>query len=158
MYQLIYSSVIRKTCTEADISKMLLRSQSQNLQNGITGCIVYHNGEFLHLIEGDKKSVTDLFKRITGDTRHVHVNFLFDSEVDERTFNYSYISGEQLASINALQETLMLSCAQLVELKKTAINKSTAIKFYWEMVHNLCDTTPVKAGLSSHMFQPIYVG
>ena len=47
--------------TPENISALLLKSKTYNQANAITGCLLYYGDEFIQLIEGDQKTVQDLY-------------------------------------------------------------------------------------------------
>ena len=87
MYSLIYRSVAKDSFNKALIYKMLSEARDFNATHGITGCLLYHKGHFIQLLEGDEKEVTTLFKRIEQDQRHKSVELLEEEEIKERIFS-----------------------------------------------------------------------
>jgi hypothetical protein len=55
---------------------MLLKAKQSNKVQEITGCIVYHNMQFIQLIEGDKDHIESLYSSIQADKRHYEVQTL----------------------------------------------------------------------------------
>ena len=76
MHELIYSSTTVKPMTPENISALLLKSKTYNQANAITGCLLYYGDEFIQLIEGDQKTVQDLYQRIIKGPRHTDIIFL----------------------------------------------------------------------------------
>ena len=86
MFELIYSSVANPDLTHDDISDILVEAREFNLNNNISGCLLFHNNEFIQILEGDKKVVQELFEKIRQDKRHQHVTLLAEEETSERVF------------------------------------------------------------------------
>ena len=61
MIELVYYSLASENLSSEDVSAMLKNSRKFNSKNNITGCLLYHNSEFLQILEGEKKVVLDLF-------------------------------------------------------------------------------------------------
>ncbi len=76
MHELIYSSTTVQAMTPKSISALLLKSRTYNQTNAITGCLLYYGDAFIQLIEGDEKTVQDLYQRIIKDPRHTDIIFL----------------------------------------------------------------------------------
>jgi hypothetical protein len=76
MFHLIYTSQSRQPFSDADLKKLLMRARSNNEKIGATGMLIYHDGAFLQALEGDERSVREVFKRIERDARHTGVAIL----------------------------------------------------------------------------------
>lgn len=87
MYSVLYRSVAEPDFSKEDIYKMLSYARAYNNSNGITGCLLYHRGQFLQLIEGEEEEVTALYNRIRQDPRHRMVTTLETRSDVHRIFN-----------------------------------------------------------------------
>ena len=87
MYSLIYRSVAKDTFDKPLIYKMLSEARDFNAMHGITGCLLYHKGQFIQLLEGEEAQVTSLYDRIKNDQRHDYVELLEEEEIAERIFS-----------------------------------------------------------------------
>lgn len=55
----------------------------------ITGALLYSNGFFLQVLEGNKEVITDLFLNIRKDKRHKNILLVLDQKIEKRIFeNY----------------------------------------------------------------------
>lgn len=61
-------------------------SRDRNAHDGITGALMFVNGVFVQVLEGEGPQVEATFERICRDTRHRRVVLLDLSEIDQRTF------------------------------------------------------------------------
>ncbi|NKI32064.1 BLUF domain-containing protein [Croceivirga thetidis] len=73
MYSIIYRSLAKPEFGKSDIYQMLSAARTNNEDLGITGCLLYHNNQFLQLLEGDQNQVTKLYQKILNDSRHSHI-------------------------------------------------------------------------------------
>lgn len=87
MYSLIYRSVARNSFDMPKIYKMLSEARDFNAIHSITGCLLYHRGQFIQLLEGAEAEVTSLYERIRHDPRHRLVELLEEEEIEERIFD-----------------------------------------------------------------------
>lgn len=87
MYSLIYRSVARESFSKPLIYKMLSEAREFNAAHGITGCLLYHKGQFIQLLEGAYSDVKSLYERIQKDDRHHQVEVLVEEEVSARIFD-----------------------------------------------------------------------
>lgn len=84
IYHLIYVSSARKPFDRPALDALLAQAREANARAGITGMLAYCGGNFMQLLEGQRKSVEDIFDRIARDPRHFDVTTLVDLETPER--------------------------------------------------------------------------
>ena len=95
------------------LEDILEQAQSNNASNGITGALVYVDGFFLQVLEGEKDSVLNLMQRISRDLRHESVTVLQEGEIPAAAFSdwtMAYVSAtaEQVARWAGLSGTTKL--------------------------------------------------
>ena len=61
MYEITYSSLVKKDVGPADISDILAKARIFNSKHNLTGCLLYYNHQFLQVLEGDKEIIQELF-------------------------------------------------------------------------------------------------
>ncbi len=87
MFRLIYLSTATKNkMSDSDLNNLLLKSQKANRSIDITGILLHKNGEFIQVLEGEKKSVLDLFEIIKKDKRHKNIIAFDQKKIDKRYF------------------------------------------------------------------------
>jgi hypothetical protein len=86
MYFLIYSSYAVPGLNEEELKSMLVQSRKRNKEHLVTGLLLYFDGKFLQLIEGEKQTIKQLYHNITNDGRHSGVLLLKDGDIDVRYF------------------------------------------------------------------------
>ena len=94
-FRLIYSSEAAPGLATPDLEGMLAESRIRNRVCGITGVLVFVDGAFLQILEGEKHDVLELMERIERDPRHHGVKVFHEEETDERAFaswNMAYLS------------------------------------------------------------------
>jgi FAD-dependent sensor of blue light len=85
-FRLIYSSEAAAGLAAVELEEMLAESRIRNLAHGITGVLLFVEGAFLQILEGEKNDVVDLMERIQRDPRHHDIKVFYEEEVDERAF------------------------------------------------------------------------
>lgn len=100
-YQVIYSSQATRPLTEVDLEAILADARAGNEQRGITGALVFIDGVFLQVLEGEKSDVLDLMRHIASDTRHSAVKVFHAAEIEAPTF-----SSWRMAQVDATAEQL----------------------------------------------------
>lgn len=86
-YQIIYSSVSSTPMELDELEELLEHAQQGNEEKGITGALVYVDGFFLQILEGEREGVLRLMKRISGDVRHETVTVLQEGEITSAAFS-----------------------------------------------------------------------
>jgi hypothetical protein len=112
-YQIIYSSEAATPMQTDDLQELLEHATRSNAAQGITGALIYADGTFLQILEGDKGLLQDLMARIRRDVRHESVVVLRESEVPTAIFGswkMAYVSAtpKQIAKwvgVNAANDT-----------------------------------------------------
>ena len=85
-YRLIYSSEATGEMARADLEQMLEESRVRNARRDITGVLVFVDGVFLQVLEGERDDVEDLMESIRRDPRHRNLKVFHEEESDRRTF------------------------------------------------------------------------
>lgn len=85
-YQLIYSSQATRAMSVEELEEILEDARAGNERRDITGVLVYVDGVFLQIIEGDRDEVLGLINSIRADSRHGTVTVFHEAEIWERTF------------------------------------------------------------------------
>lgn len=86
MFQLVYVSSARALFTAADLAALLAVARVRNAELGVTGMLVYHDGNFMQVLEGDREVVLELSRKIERDPRHHGFLRLLGRELPEREF------------------------------------------------------------------------
>ena len=86
LYELIYRSQAKTNTSEEDLKAILKTARSFNEKENITGCLLYHNQQFLQLLEGEFNILMELYERIKLDNRHEKIVLLHMRETDYRIY------------------------------------------------------------------------
>lgn len=86
MYYLIYASSATVPFSRADLTALLEISRRNNVEINVTGMLLYKDGNFLQMLEGEKENVMKLYDKISLDPRHTGVITILDGEEEERQF------------------------------------------------------------------------
>jgi len=104
---LIYFSTSVWLFEEEDLATILAQSRRNNAKAGVTGLLLYMNGNVIQVLEGNKEVVNALYKRIAQDQRHTHVVCVLNSPVDQRLFArwsmaYETLTASQFAEVESV--------------------------------------------------------
>jgi hypothetical protein len=83
----IYVSSAHRLLDEEEILEILTRSRRKNERLGITGLLLYRDGNFLQILEGPAAAVEELLDKIERDSRHRGMILLSRSNIEERQFS-----------------------------------------------------------------------
>lgn len=85
-FRIVYSSEASPGFGPAEIVEMLADSRVRNRAYGITGVLVFVDGVFLQVLEGDELDVVELMGRIERDPRHHDIRVFVREETEVRAF------------------------------------------------------------------------
>ena len=112
MYQLNYHSISKPELSCIDLDKILEKAIHVNSKKNITGCLIYHNNNFVQILEGKKEDVLSVYKKIKADERHHAVTLLWESSSNLRHFpdwNMAYHQPESEHIISFVNNLTLLS-------------------------------------------------
>ncbi len=127
VYTLLYLSTSINTDTAAyDLDKILTKSRENNKKKNITGVLVYANGVYLQVIEGNKDDIIELYKKIVSDSTHYGVIKIWEGYCEKRTFE-KWSMGFKLTSKDEITKHLLgtneVENSDFVELIKSEQTK-----------------------------------
>ncbi len=107
--QLAYVSSAAHLMSLDELTALLDQSRRKNDRLGITGMLLYKDGSFLQVLEGDPDAVRTLYQHIQRDERHIKVKTLFDEPVRARDFpqwsmGFQNLDGLDLARIDGYSD------------------------------------------------------
>jgi hypothetical protein len=105
----IYTSAASRAFTTSDIASLLEKARENNLRSGLTGMLLYTEGSFFQVLEGEADVVDALYAKILVDARHVQVTKVVSEPITKRVFDswsmgYSAATRAELASIPGLND------------------------------------------------------
>src|SRR4028118_510447 len=70
MFFLVYVSSATRPFSGEDLHILLETCRKNNAELGVTGMLLYKDGNFMQVLEGDEGAVRGLYERIAADPRH----------------------------------------------------------------------------------------
>lgn len=86
MFFIIYISSADKPFTKPELLSLLDKCHENNAKLEITGMLLYKDGNFMQVLEGEEETVRNLYNKITGDSRHHGAINLLQGNQPERQF------------------------------------------------------------------------
>ncbi len=85
-YFIVYVSSAPELLTDRELSDILTVSRRNNTRTGVSGALLYQDGNFIQVLEGEETTVRSLYRRIETDPRHHGVTELVDGDIAEPDF------------------------------------------------------------------------
>ncbi|SHJ85749.1 Sensors of blue-light using FAD [Hymenobacter daecheongensis DSM 21074] len=86
LHKIIYRSAAVRPFSPEQLRELLHAARRYNHAARISGLLLYAEGHFLQVLEGEPAAVQALYQRILADPRHTHVTTTFDGPVPQRAF------------------------------------------------------------------------
>jgi hypothetical protein len=83
---LVYISTAYKLLNQDELLDILTISRKNNQQRNLTGILLYGEGTFIQVLEGEEEILKETYKDIEADERHKNVIKMTEGELEERNF------------------------------------------------------------------------
>ncbi|HET6150885.1 MAG TPA: BLUF domain-containing protein [Polyangia bacterium] len=84
--EIIYASASRQPFSPRQLTELLAKARASNQALAVSGLLLYHQGSFLQVLEGEDSVLSALYERITKDPRHHRCMVVKRSTVMQRSF------------------------------------------------------------------------
>jgi hypothetical protein len=111
MFFSIYASSAVDLFSEKELLELLEVSRRNNHAIGVTGMLLYKDGNFMQILEGEKEKVVPLLEKIKLDPRHTGVITLLQQENAQREFSewamgFKKLGPEEVANVPGYSDFL----------------------------------------------------
>jgi len=108
MLQVSYVSQTSEPMAPSQLLDLLLECRENNRSSGVTGMLLYGNGTFLQVIEGEEPVIDDLVEKIKADPRHEQIQMLSRRNIEDReyarwTMGFERIGDDDLSGVEGLR-------------------------------------------------------
>lgn len=86
LFQIVYVSAAVAKFTASELLALLAVSRTNNTRDGVSGLLLYHDGNFMQVLEGPEAVVRATYARIERDSRHRGCIILIQQNIAARTF------------------------------------------------------------------------
>ncbi|MCC8409966.1 BLUF domain-containing protein [Mucilaginibacter sp. UR6-1] len=86
MFNIIYLSTATTLLNDFELAEILSISRDNNVAKQLTGMLLYADGTFMQVLEGEKEEVMRTYHKILLDERHKNVIELAAGPLDTRNF------------------------------------------------------------------------
>ncbi len=112
-YQVVYYSEATKEFSEQELIKLLHTANTYNTKNNITGCLIYANGHFIQILEGEQNLVRALFEKIKQDKRHTNIIVAIEMSVSTKLFP-DWAMGFKYSERDLIRQHGLTDCAKWI--------------------------------------------
>ncbi len=109
IHTICYFSSATKSLHENDLKSLLNNSKEKNQKNNISGILVYADGNFMQVLEGEETVVNSLYEKILNDQRHYNIIKVIGITYNDRIFedyNYGFTVIDNKLSVEKLNKYL----------------------------------------------------
>ena len=104
MHHIIYLSRATQSMSDEELATLLTQAREANARQDITGALVYGDGQFMQIIEGEEATLAMLYAKLLQDGRHGQVFKFADKPIAQRSFAdwsmaFRPLSPEQFAEL-----------------------------------------------------------
>lgn len=96
MIRLTYASSATTEFSSEDLLRLLKQCRTNNGAKNITGILLYANGTFFQVLEGDEATVNQVYSVIEKDPRHKDCVVIERQKITERAFPYWSMGFEKM--------------------------------------------------------------
>lgn len=89
MRQLLYTSNTSRDVTQTVLDDILAASRRNNARDGVSGMLLYVDGGFMQVLEGEDEAVGAVYDRIAKDKRHWNAHVLLDRKAPRAFADWS---------------------------------------------------------------------
>ena len=89
MHQLLYASSTSRDINDEQLDSILTKSQKNNQNAGVTGMLLYADGGFMQVLEGEPEILALLFAKISADKRHWEARMILNREAPRAFADWS---------------------------------------------------------------------
>ena len=123
IFYLVYTSRATHRFTDDDLNGIIRTSQINNARHHLTGLLLYQDGRFMQLLEGDAFEVTRAYYKIMIDPRDQNVRKLIQGNKASRDFaawsmalrDLDHLDARLDPDVKALLDSATLDSASFVE-------------------------------------------
>jgi len=115
LIHLIYASAAAGAPTETELTELLRMARLNNGRVGLTGMLLYTEGSFFQVLEGEAAAVDAVFATIGADARHTRIVTIIRERIPTRSFGqwsmgYVTATPQEIAAATGLNDFFAQGC------------------------------------------------
>lgn len=109
MIHIIYASVETQGFSSAQLTELLEKARVENERRHLTGMLLYSDGNFFQVLEGEPDAVDEMYKKLQLDKRHDQLTVIVREPIAKRYFadwsmGFSSVTPEELSQVEGLND------------------------------------------------------
>lgn len=109
MIHLVYASVATQDFSPAQLTELLQKARVENQRLQLTGMLLYSEGNFFQVLEGEPGSVDGMYKKLRLDKRHHQLTLVMREPIAKRYFadwsmGFSSVTPQELSEVEGLND------------------------------------------------------
>ncbi|WP_373513460.1 BLUF domain-containing protein [Persicitalea sp.] len=139
MYEITYCSTASPNLRAEDIADILKAARKHNVKSDISGCLLYHNQEFIQILEGEKGVVQNLYSKIAQDDRHTNIAILAEGGKEDRAFHDWSMAFHELSQddIQGIGQEVFVD--NFITFSKMVEKRTFPAILFWSMARQLLE-------------------
>jgi len=134
LYHLGYVSTETSPFSQAQLLALLDDARRVNDERNVTGLLLYREGSFYQVLEGEEAAVRATFKGIEQDPRHTAVRVLFIGQTEAREFadwqmGFLNLDGVNIETLSGFSDFLSSDAQPQEFLENLSRGKRLALMF-----------------------------
>ena len=126
IYSLVYISNAVDSLDEKSLQDILSTSRKSNQSLEVTGLLLYKEGEFMQVLEGDEDKITEIYQKISQDPRHQNCLILSRKFIPQRLFSDWSMGFQQIQNEAFLKQEGVSSFFEIQQDKENFLQNATA--------------------------------
>jgi len=123
--------------SDAELKILLRQSQQNNTVSKLSGMLLYCEGTFVQVLEGDREHLHNTYVKIVGDPRHKGIIRLAGGEIAERIFPHWTMGFKTLSKDQFSEFDAYINPSGLSTLKGDSIHPTITILKAFAQNNNL---------------------
>jgi len=109
LIQRIYTSAARGDLKAEELVELLQGARERNADRGVSGMLLYAEGSFFQVLEGEADAVDSLYAKIELDQRHDQMTLIIREPIPKRSFDdwtmgFYKVSRKELAQMAGVND------------------------------------------------------
>jgi hypothetical protein len=131
----VYVSSATRPFETEDLDELLLEARSLNRKSGLTGILLYSDGNFMQFFEGTRAAVAETYERIKLSTKHTGIIQLMHDPIRERSFpewemGFAHPESSELMELATANWERLRSDANAIAAKPPGM---TFLEHFWKI-------------------------
>lgn len=135
LHTVVYVSSAAYEFATKELEELLTEARALNRESGVTGVLLYSDGNFMQLFEGERTAVDDTYGRIRSSRRHTGIIQLLDEKIGRRSFpewqmGFARPTTSQMLELSTARWSRMRTKASYLSPKPEGLN---FLEHFWKL-------------------------